>query len=226
MHSACNHLLLYNRPFSKSHQFGVSLRNSSANIWKRSVAGIHVKSKADFKNFLSLWFDIQFTQYVLSPDLTWVRQISNDFARSRVAFFRDVLCVFGIVTYARHPLRKTTACLFLKCNCRLVERIFSLIVSLIATPNQVLYFCSIKKSLVWFYFSIHNHFDENHREKSLCSSPSIGTITLSSSLFPHVWFYFLVPPVAVPNHNCTVICNISGLSVGAAQTTNKEISSA
>lgn len=114
----------------------------------------------------------------------------------------------------------------LKCNCRLVERIFSLIVSLIATPNQVLYFCSIKKSLVWFYFSIHNHFDENHREKSLCSSPSIGTITLSSSLFPHVWFYFLVPPVAVPNHNCTVICNISGLSVGAAQTTDKEISSA
>lgn len=114
----------------------------------------------------------------------------------------------------------------LKCNCRLVERIFSLIVSLIATPNQVLYFCSIKKSLVWFYFSIHNHFDENHREKSLCSSPSIGTITLSSSLFPHVWFYFLVPPVAVPNHNCTVICNISGLSVGAAQTTDKKISSA
>lgn len=114
----------------------------------------------------------------------------------------------------------------LKCNCRLVERIFSLIVSLIATPNQVLYFCSIKKSLVWFYFSIHNHFDENHREKSLCSSPSIGTITLSSSLFPHVWFYFLVPPVAVPNHNCTVICNISGLSVRAAQTTDKEISSA
>lgn len=97
MHSACNHLLLYtcNRPFSESHQFGVSLRNSSANIWKRSDAGIHVKSKADFKNFLSLWFDIQFTQYVFSPDLTWVRQISNDFARSRVAFFRGCfVCVW------------------------------------------------------------------------------------------------------------------------------------
>lgn len=95
MHSACNHLLLYNRPFSENHQFGVSLRNSSANIWKRSVTGIHVKSKADFKKFLSLWFDIQFTQYVFSPDLTWVRQISNDFARSRVAFFRGCfVCVW------------------------------------------------------------------------------------------------------------------------------------
>lgn len=95
MHSACNHLLLYNRPFSENHQFGVSLRNSSANIWKRSDAGIHVKSKADFKKFLSLWFDIQFTQYVFSPDPTWVRQISNAFARSRIAFFRGCfVCVW------------------------------------------------------------------------------------------------------------------------------------
>lgn len=153
---------------------------------------------------------------------TRVRQISNDFARSHGMF-----CVCLALSRMPDILSERPLHVFLlKCNCRLVERIFSLIVSLIATPNQVLYFCSIKKSLVWFYFSIHNHFDENHREKSLCSSPSIGTITLSSSLFPHVWFYFLVPPVAVPNHNCTVICNISGLSVGAAQTTDKEISSA
>lgn len=113
---------------------------------------------------------------------TRVRQISNDFARSHVAFFRGCfVCVWHC-----HVCQRPLHVFLLKCNCRLVERIFSLIVSLIATPNQVLYFCSIKKSLVWFYFSIHNHFDENHREKSLCSSPSIGTITLSSSLFPHV----------------------------------------
>lgn len=120
---------------------------------------------------------------------TRVRQISNDFARSHVAFFRGCfVCVWHChVCQMPDILSERPLHVFLlKCNCRLVERIFSLIVSLIATPNQVLYFCSIKKSLVWFYFSIHNHFDENHREKSLCSSPSIGTITLSSSLFPHV----------------------------------------
>lgn len=89
MHSACNHLLLYNRPFSESHQFGVSLRNSSANIWK----GFTWNQRQISKNFCH--FDIQFTQYVFSPDLTWVRQISNDFARSRVAFFRGCfVCVW------------------------------------------------------------------------------------------------------------------------------------
>lgn len=121
------------------------------------------------------------------------RQILREFARSRTISPDHAQLSLGMfcvcLALSRMPdilSERPLHVFFLKCNCRLVERIFSLIVSLIATPNQVLYFCSIKKSLVWFYFSIHNHFDENHREKSLCSSPSIGTITLSSSLFPHV----------------------------------------
>lgn len=100
-------------------------------------------------------FDIQFTLYVLSPDLTWVRQISSEFART---FWLSLGGMF-VCVWHYHKCRTSSqkdhcmVCFLPKCNCRLVERIFILTVSLIAAPNQVLYTCSIKKSLVWFLYS-------------------------------------------------------------------------
>lgn len=131
MHSACNHLLWYNMPFSESHQFVVSLWTSSANIWwKRSVAGILVNSKADFKKNSVTLIIIQFTLYVLSPDLTWVRQISSDFARSRVTFLGGFCMCLALSRMPDILSERPLHVFLLKCNCRISGKDYSFSLSL------------------------------------------------------------------------------------------------
>lgn len=152
MHSACNHLLWYNMPFSESHQFVVSLWTSSANIWwKRSVAGILVNSKADFKRNSVTLIIIQFTLYVLSPDLTWVRQISSDLARSRVTFLGGFCMCLALSRMPDILSERSLHVFLLKCNCRLVEKIIHshCLFDCSTQPSTLLLF---NKKNLWFSF--------------------------------------------------------------------------
>lgn len=157
MHSACNHLFWYNMPFSESHQFVVSLWTSSANIWwKRSVAGILVNSKADFKKNSVTLIIIQFTLYVLSPDLnTWVRQFSSDFARSRVTFLGGFCMCLALSRMPNILSERPLHVFLLKCNCRLVEKIIHshCLFDCSTQPSTLLLFNKKIFGLVLFFYS-------------------------------------------------------------------------